>query len=113
MNISQPDFNFCSCVFADKKYMTTNKNDRIKEKRKNMLVQEEKATQEKNKTIRGNKPESTGERRNIKKNRDRFKQNNQNRLFRNNKKMSPASSGRWNENIPTIGRKGRQIILEK
>ena len=69
-----------------------------------MLEQKGKSnTRENDNTTRGNKPESTGEMRKIKKTSRQGKTTETKQdISKQRKKFLPADRGRWREDIPTI-----------
>ena len=73
-----------------------------------MLGQKKKKsnTRKNNNTTRGNKPESTGKRRKIKKISTQVKTIPIKQDIRKQRKKILPSKGRWHENIPTSGCKG-------
>ena len=75
----------------------------------------EKITQEKNNsTTWGNKPESSGERREIKEisTKDKTTQTKQD-ILKQRKKILPITGRAWHKNIPTNGRQRDRLFLEE
>ena len=67
-----------------------------------------------NSTAWGNKPENSGERREIKDLSTKTKQYRQNRTFQNNeKKILPRTRRTWHKNIPTTSRQSNRTILDE
>ena len=72
----------------------------------------EKAIEEKNNTIWGNKPESTGERKKIKEISTKSKIIDKTGHSKTTKKIQLTTGRRWHENITTTGCKRNRMILD-